>query len=39
MIRQDIIDVIGKEYLIYTISSEHNEFCYDVEFKIWLNGT
>ena len=33
MIRQDIIDVIGKEYLIYTIGSEHNEFCYDVEFK------
>lgn len=33
MIRQDIINVIGGEYLTYTISSEHNEFCYDKEFK------
>ena len=33
MIRQDIIDIIGKDYLTYTIKSEHNEFCYDVEFK------
>lgn len=33
MIRQDIIDIIGVEYLVYTTNSEHNEFCYDTEFK------
>ncbi|MDD7599344.1 MAG: N-6 DNA methylase [Campylobacter sp.] len=33
MIRQNIIDVVGVEYLTYTTNSEHNEFCYDVEFK------
>ncbi|QCD44376.1 N-6 DNA methylase [Campylobacter mucosalis] len=33
MIRQDIINTIGGGFLTYSTHSEHNEFCYDIEFK------